>query len=238
MMFFVLLVSSGLSAGQRIPEQPLRCGGVGFTATYSAGTKSVPPMVDVTFRGTRPTSAAADAAVRKCVKVAADTMFITNELMGTAWFGRSKADDSPVALPDGSEHLTYDPKTKQVRTWNEREGTKPTVAQANGYFVQFKEEKILVKPGGKFATISVVFTKQPTEKVAYETLIAEVLKAIDRTQRMMLTSAYAQLGSQSDPASWRQIRGANGKYISAQFDPKSPERITTVSGDDLGPAVR
>jgi hypothetical protein len=76
-------------------------------------------MLDVTFRGMKPTSAAADAALRKCIKVAADTMFITSELMGTAWFGRSKDDASAVVLPDGSAYLTYDPKIKQVRTWNE-----------------------------------------------------------------------------------------------------------------------
>ena len=169
---FTKFVASSPSAGQRIPEQSLRCGGPGYTATYSAGTKDVPPMVDVTFRGTGPTSAVADTALRTCIKLAADTMSITNELMGTVWFGRSKDDDSPVALPDGSDHLTYDPKTKEVSTWNEREGTKPTIAQASGA-VQYKEEKILVKPGGRFASISVVFAKQPSEKVAYETVIAE-----------------------------------------------------------------
>ena len=69
--FLVLLMSYSLSAGQRVPEQPLRCGGPGYTATYSGGTNSVPPMVDVTFRATRPTSAAADTALRKCIKLAA-----------------------------------------------------------------------------------------------------------------------------------------------------------------------
>jgi hypothetical protein len=234
----LVLVSATLFAGQVAREQPLRCGGPGYTATYSAATQAVPPTVDVTFRGTRPTSQTADLALRKCIKLAADTMFISNELMATAWFGRSKDDDSPLALPDGSNHLTYDPKTKKIRTMSEQEGTAVSVAQGSGYFVEYKENRVLVKPGGKFASVSIVFEKQPSEKVAYEIVIAELRKAIARTQRTMSTSVYADVGSKTDPASWRQIRGANGKYISAQFDPKSPARITTVAGDDLGPAVR
>src|SRR6185369_9633460 len=137
-------------------------------------------------------------------------------------FGRSQVDDSPVHLPDGSDHLTYDPKTKKIRTWNEREGKTSTIVQGSGYTVKYEEHQVLVKPGGQFATISIVFAKEPSEKVAYETVIAEVLKAIERTQHKMTTTAYAHVGSKSDPASWRQLKGVNGKYISAEFDPKSP----------------
>lgn len=42
-----------------------------------------------------------------------------------------------------------------------------------------------MKPVSTFATVSVVFTKQPTEKVAYETAIAELTKAVQRTRGEM-----------------------------------------------------
>src|SRR3974390_1704820 len=41
----------------RVSEQRLNCSGEGYTATYSAQTKYLPPRVDVTFRGKGPTSA-------------------------------------------------------------------------------------------------------------------------------------------------------------------------------------
>ena len=62
-------------------------------------------------------------------------MFITTELMGNVWYGRSKDNDSLVALPDGSDHLTYDPKTKQVRTGtNARAPSLPSRRQRDTLF--------------------------------------------------------------------------------------------------------
>jgi hypothetical protein len=235
----VLLTCSGLTAGQILPEQRLPCGGAGYTATYVAGWKDMGPTVNVIFRGRTPTSVAADAALRKCIHAAASTMFITKELVAMAWFGTSEVDEMQVVLADGSSALTYDPATKRVRTLNEEEGSRPTIEQVKGYFVESEEHKVLVEPGGKFVSISVVFPKKPTEKTAYETLISELRKEIDRTHRTVPTDAYACVGSKTDPAGWRQVKGANGKYITAHFDPKSPQRITDVSGDDdLGPSAR
>ncbi|MGH7813282.1 MAG: hypothetical protein ACREQI_04680 [Candidatus Binataceae bacterium] len=156
-------------------------------------------------------------------------MFITKDLLATAFFGTSYIDEEPVLLRDGSSNLVFDPKTKQVRTMNEYEGTRSSVAQAKGYFVLYEEDRVIVKPGGKFASLSVVFAKRPTEKTAYETLIAEVLKTISRTGHHEDTTAYALIGSKDNPAGWRQIKGSNGKYITAEFDPESPKQITTAT---------
>jgi hypothetical protein len=203
-----------LSSAQLLPEQTLACSGPGYRTTYIAGWQKIGPSVNVIYRRRRPTSAEAEAALRKCVKVAADTMFITNDLLATAFFGTSEIDEEPVVLSDGSSNLVYDPKTKQVRTMNEYEGSMPSIVQAKGYFVQYEEHSVLVKPGGKFASLSVVFAKRPTEKTAYETLIAELLKTISRTDHHEHTDAYAYTGSKNNPADWHQIKGANGKYIS------------------------
>jgi len=169
------------------------------------------------------------------MQLAADTMFITKELMGTVWCCQSTDDDETLTLPDGSEHLVYDPTAKRIRTWNERSGVAPTITQANGYVVKYEEQKVLVKPGGKFATISVVFARRPTEKVAYETLIAELSKAIDRSKRAIKSTAFAFVGNKADPASWKGVKGSNEKFISADFDPKAPTRFRTAGGDDLAP---
>jgi hypothetical protein len=93
-----------------------------------------------------------------------------------------------------------DPKTKVIRTWNERSGVKPTVTTAGaGYFAEYQEQPILVKPGGKFATVNVVFTKQPTEKTAYEAVMAEATQAVQRThgQISVTVSVYLPAGCTS-----------------------------------------
>src|SRR5204863_9458395 len=101
-----------------------------YTAKYNAESKSTPASIDVTFRGQRPTSAAAETAVRKCIIEAERVMFIRSEMLAQAWYSTSgrENDDDLVTLADGSRHLSYDPKTKKIRTWNEREGVKPLVS--------------------------------------------------------------------------------------------------------------
>lgn len=220
-------------------DQKLACGAPpAYSASYSPAKPSAPPSVDVTFRGRKPTSAVAEAALRKCMKEAAAKMFITAEVLGTAWFGKSTNDDEPISLPDGSDHLSYDPKTKVIRTWSERSGVKPTVTTAGaGYFAEYQEQPILVKPGGKFATVNVVFTKQPTEKTAYEAVMAEATQAVQRTHGQISVTAYALVGPKANPAARKQVRGANGKYISADYDPKRPGRLHGAGGEDLGVAL-
>ncbi len=116
----IALCFCGSANGQPAQEQPLGCGAAGYRATYTPATKGGVPAVDVTFRGTRPTSAAAEAALRRCMKAAAHTMFITEELMGTVWCCRSTDDDETVTLPDGSDRLAASRpwSRRPVDTWS------------------------------------------------------------------------------------------------------------------------
>jgi hypothetical protein len=231
----LLIASVGLfvNAEEAVAQAQLKCAARGYTATYTPARRGVPPMVDVTFSLQRPTSAAADAALRKCLNEVATTMFVAEEVMGTVWFG-----DDTVALPDRSNHLMLNPKTKAIRTWNERQGATRATSEGAGYFVEYEEKKVLVKPGGTFASIDVVFAKAPTEKAAYEAVIAEVLKAVSRTKGAIRITAFAQSGARSNPSSWKQVRGADGKFISAEFDPKRPMRLAGAGGQDLGVQVQ
>lgn len=78
---------------------------------------------------------------RECLQEAADTMYIKSEVMATAWFGKTNDPDT-LPLSDGSDHLIYDPKTKRIRTFHEREGIAPaTVAsEGAGLFAQYQEQ--------------------------------------------------------------------------------------------------
>jgi len=52
-----------------VNAKPLNCAGAAFSATYKAETQSLMPMVDVVFMGPRPSSAAAEGALRACIDV-------------------------------------------------------------------------------------------------------------------------------------------------------------------------
>jgi hypothetical protein len=89
-------------------------------------------MVDVTFRGKKPTSAIADETVRRCIALVADTKLVTDEMMGVAWWSSSgrEDDDETIELTDSSTALVWSPTTKTIVTMQERSGEKlsgPTI---------------------------------------------------------------------------------------------------------------
>jgi hypothetical protein len=77
--------------GEEVQPVALNCAGKGVKAEYHAQTQSMPPTVDVSFRGSRPTSQAAERALRTGLQNVADTKFVIAEVPDT------------VTLPDGSD---------------------------------------------------------------------------------------------------------------------------------------
>jgi hypothetical protein len=124
----VAAAGMSLTAAQASKPTTLKCAGPGYTATYSAESRGVVPTVDVTFR-TKPSSTVVERALRACITAAADTMFIRSEMLAQAWLG-----DDLLPVSDGSTHMAYDPKTKAIRTWNERQGVKVVASQGSGFF--------------------------------------------------------------------------------------------------------
>jgi hypothetical protein len=232
--------SADSRAGLPIRVEPVEisCAGKGYTAKYFAETCSVPPTVDVTFRGVQPTSASAEQALRRCLEAVAQSQFLATEVMGTAWYSKSgvESDDEIVALKDGSNHLLYRPENKEIVSWNARDGQEPQIAvnAAGGYFVKTEVNKILVAPGGTFIHLSTVFAKEPSEKLAYETAIAEVKQSVASQANPVATSAFIKVGAAANPAAWRQVRGADGEFIMAEFSPKRGKQIVSGSGRPIG----
>ena len=212
---------------------------VRYVAEYSPGSGRQPvPTLTVVFYSTRPTSAQAETVLRACIDVAVKTFHVEGEMLANAWFSRtgSQADEEgPLPLKDGSRHLSFDPKTGRVRTWNEREGVRPSVAENpdQHYVVEYREDKVLVPPYGKFATLEVLFEQRPSEAAMYEILVTEIVKAVTKQQVRISTSAYAKTGPRNDPASKRQIRGSSGRYIFAEFNPKDG-KIRDENGRQIG----
>ena len=215
-----------------VGRQPIDCvdlSAVDYTAIYEPARPKLPPTVDVTFVR-MPSSADIEKTLRACIARTAATWDIGAEMLAMAW----RDDEGPLSLPDGSSNLVYDPKTSAIQTSNEREGVKPIVSTAANrlYHVVYTEEKAAVPPYGKFALIDVVFVKAPSEDVTTQTLVKEIRSAVSRQSPRLNTTAFAKAGPRSNPAGQWQIAGANGKYISAEYDPKTDE-VRTLSGNLL-----
>jgi hypothetical protein len=203
------------------PERPtskrtIECGpSGGYLAEFDPGDAKIGvDTLTVTFSKQKPTSRDADAAVRACIDATAKTVRIDYELLANAWFN----DDGPLQLIDGSNHLAYDPKTGKTQTLNEREGVKPIETKRDGYTVRYQEDKILVSPFGKFATLDVLFEKPGTSSQITTILAREVKSAIEAQPAKLDTTAYAMTGPARE-----QIRGNGSRYLSVTFDAKSGE---------------
>ena len=213
------------------PERPTRAraidcplqsaGNLKYEAEFTPGSAKNPvDMLTVTFRGRKPSSADAEGVLRNCISAAKTAVRIDYETLVNAFFN----DDGPLPLIDGSSSLAYDPKAAKVQTWNEREGVKPTRAKGDGYTVEYEEQKVLVPPYGKFASLGVLFQRPPKQPDAIlKILTAEVEKAVSKQHTKLDTTAYAKTGPVSDPAGQKQVRGPKGVYLRAEFDAKTRE---------------
>jgi hypothetical protein len=163
--------------------------------------------------------------------------------MAKAWYSKSgvEDDDETVDLPDGSGYLVYRVASQDVVSEKQNSGEPaPHVVDgpANEYFISTEISKVLVPPFGNFIHMSVVFKAEPTEKRAYEVLISEVRKAVVGQSPRISTAAFAQVGRKGDPASWRQVKSADGRYIDVTFDPTGGDRMVGHGNRDLGPSAR
>jgi len=227
----------------KVDPVKVECGAPGYTAKYFSQTRSMPSSVWVTFRGATPTSAAAQRALDRCLRVVAEKQFLATDVMAMAWYSKSgnEDDDETLDLPDGSGYLLYRVASKDVVSQKQSSGEKaPQVVDgpANEYFVSTEINKVLVAPFGNFAQISVVFKAEPSEKRAYEVLISEVRKTVVGQSLRISTTAFAQVGQKGDPAGWQQVKSADGRYIDVTFEPKTGDRMLGHDGRDLGPSGR
>ena len=154
-------------------------------------------------------------------------MFITSELMGNVWVG-----DDLVTLLDGSDHLVDNPKTKQILKWNEREGTRSCRDQkVRGSSRSIRNGRFSFHLSARMAR-SIVFAKSPTEKVAYETAIAELTKAVQRTGGGQNLDGVRPCRSTGNRTGRRQGERLDGHYISVEFTAKT-RKVTNGDGETL-----
>ena len=196
-----------------------------------------PAILHVFVYGKKPTSATTEIILRHNLK-AALALYKGKDVLATAWHVKGD-DERMIPLKDGSTNLVYIAKDNTTKTFKEYDGTKTRVStnRANAYFVEYEEHDILVPPRGrKFASVDVVFQKEPSREKIYRILVAEMRKAVTKQKTKWPTTAAPFLGTRDDPASRVQIRDKqrrDGGYIIVEYDPATG-RITGGDGKDLG----
>ena len=210
-------------------------------AEYLPGSRGITaPTLVLTFNKTRPSSQQAEALLRACILQVTKTIRVDEEMVANAWYnpaatGTTDHDEGPLTLPDGSRALFFDPNTQRIQTWKEREGIRPSRRDdpKGEYFIEYTEEKRLVAPYDKFATLSIVFATLPTEAAMYEKLIAEVRKAVQTQKPKLEPIGSVKTGPRGNRIEQRAVRGSSGKYIVVYFDPKDG-KIRNLDGKVLG----
>lgn len=193
--------------------------------------------LDVLVYGKKPTSATAEIILRHNLK-AALALYRGKDVLATAWHVKGD-DERKIPLRDGSTNLVYIAKENKIKTFKEYDGTKTRVSvnRSSAYFVEYEEHDILVPPKGrKFASVDVVFQKEPAREQIYRILVAELRKAVAKQKTKWRTTAAPYLGNRDDPAGRVQIRDnkrRDGGYIIVEYDPATG-RVTGGDGKDLG----
>lgn len=169
-----------------------------------------PATLNVLFYGPKPSSALVEKVLRSSLD-AAVAMDSSNDILAG---GMSGVDERLIPTRDGSRHLLYVSKDRKTVTMKEYEGIKTAVTESipGGYFVEYEEWKIAVRPWTKRGTVSVIFPDEPSRQKAYKILTAELKKVVAKQGKKIKTTAYAFVGERDNPAGRKQILRMSVKY--------------------------
>lgn len=222
MWLTALAVACSGSGGRPSSERSINCPTAGspleYTAKFTPGIARSPvDSLYVTFTKRRPTGDEATAVLQNCINVTAKTIRIDYDMIATAWFNK----EGPLALPDGSSNLTYEVKTKTIRTFNQRAAASApaaTVARPPYSVVQQRHPKP-VPPFASVVTLDVVFEKPMEPTTAMKIVVEELKRVVGEQKPRVNTVAYPRVGL----IARTQMRGASGALLAAHFDAKTGE---------------
>lgn len=222
----------------KLSAQSIDCQTPGATAEFTNSTRANPPTIELTYRGARPTSKAAEEGLRRCVAVALAASPIQEEMLARAWWSAAgtDSDDDPIPLADGESVLSVSP-SGEVRGWKARQGESALVKDNHdgSYFTEFTVKKTAVTPVKEFATLDVVFQSSPSIEHARVVLVAEMQTALQRRSDIPITG-YAHYGPKADRAGRTQV-GKPGDYLYVNFKP-GDDQLRSDNGQAVGPVVK
>jgi len=139
------------------------------------------------------------------------------DILATGFLG-----DETLNSNQHSGSLVYKAGQKKVMSFDEDQGVKTTTSSTSNYFVQIEEEKTFsgIKPEGKWLSVTIIFSKQPTLTAAYDAIFVETQKLATRG---LDVNAYVSVGDQNVKTSWNQMRDSDGAYVFAEYNAASRE---------------
>ena len=216
----VLAVACGSGRSERTISCPTDGSPLQYTAKFTPGVNRSPvDSLYVTFTKRRPTGDEAVAVLQNCVMATVRDVRIDYDLIATAWFNM----EGPLPLPDGSSNLTYDLKTKAIKTFNQRRAVAAATPTGPGprYSVSPQKHPTPVPPFASLVTLDVVFEKPIEPAAALKVLIYEIRRAVAEQKPPVNTVAYARVAQSGSQPARTDLGGPKGAFLLAHFDVRS-----------------
>ena len=220
MWLTALAVACGSGRSERSISCPTPGSPPAYTAKFTPGIARSPvDSLYVTFTKRRPTGDEAVAVLQNCVMATVRDVRIEYDLIATAWFNM----EGPLPLPDGSSNLTYDLKTKAIKTFNQRRAIAAAAPTGPGpkYSVSPQKHATPVPPFESLVTLDVVFEKPVEPATARKVLIDEITRAVAEQKPPVNTVAYARVGQSGTQPARTDLGAPKGAFLSAHFDARS-----------------
>jgi hypothetical protein len=218
------LAALAVACGSGRSERSISCPTPGapppYTAKFTPGIARSPvDSLYVTFTQRRPTGDEAVAVLQNCVMATVRDVQIEYDLIATAWFNM----EGPLPLPDGSSNLTYDLKTKAIKTFNQRASTAAAASAAARpeYAVSQQKHATPAPPFASLVTLDVVFAKPADPRAAMKILVEELRRAVAEQTPPVNTVAYARVAQPGSQPIHSELGGLKGAFLSAHFDARS-----------------
>lgn len=167
---------------------------------------------DLVYKSTPPPPKRVDEMLRMAIKtcIAQDD---SADILAMAFLD----DDALDGTRQYSGALIYRHNLRKIVTEDEEDNARTHSNSFAGYFVRVKERDrpCCVSAIKRYASVDVVYARTPGEREA-----AKMASSLAKKYGKLGEDVYVDIetGNKSDPASWRPVRGSDGKAISWKFD--------------------
>ncbi len=173
-------------------------------------------MLNVGFYGKLPPQAIVDNIVRQSLDHAIQ-VDPRADILATGFLGDDSLNSNQYSGP-----FIYRAAQKKVEIFVLFPKGMINSTSTSTYFVEAEEQKTFpgIKPERKWLTVTIIFPKQPSPGVAYDSIIAEVAKLVPRGIDI---TVYVSTGNKNQKASWQQMRDTDGANIFADYKASSKQ---------------
>ncbi|HUY67891.1 MAG TPA: hypothetical protein VMV79_01145 [Alphaproteobacteria bacterium] len=167
-------------------------------------------VLDIGFYKKLPPPSVIDHIVRQSLDNAV-LIFPAIDILAEAFHGNDTLNSDQYGGP-----LIYKAGLKKVeKFWKPEQwgGVKIPTTSFNSYYTEVNE-LATYDMSRKWLNVTIVFSQKPSQQIAYNAIRTEAKKLAMRKEDMDL---YVEIGDKNRKASWKQIKGTDGTYISAEY---------------------